>query len=120
VKENNPLLIKSFDFGVDASSYAKRVRDIHKEYDLFTQLSRASLSVGSNSEEAIGAESKKDFLHKLSIAYKETRESRYFLRVIVARELTIDNSHDLLISRAEELMRIIGSIQKTMKKRYGL
>ena len=120
MKQNNPLLTKSFEFGVEASSFAKKVRDQHHEFDLCNQLSRASISVGANSEEAIGAESKKDFLHKLSIAYKEARESKYLIRVIVARELTVDHSHHDLLEKADELMRIIGSIQKTTKLRYRL
>jgi four helix bundle protein len=118
--ENNPLLVKSFDFGVKASSIAYDVRAKYKEFDLSSQLTRSSTSIGANAEESIGAESVKDFYHKLSIAYKEARESRYFIRVLAARKMIDKQISKELLSEVEELMKIIGAIKRTLKKKYKL
>jgi four helix bundle protein len=106
MKTNNPLLEKSFDFGVEVSELAKIIRDRHKEYDLSRQLSRSSTYIGANAEEAIGAESIKDFYHKLSIAYKEARESHYFIRIIGTRKLINETDKLIYLNKAEELMKI--------------
>ena len=118
--ENNPLLIKSFDFGVKASSVAYDVKIKFKEFDLSSQLARCSTSIGANAEESIGAESVKDFYHKLAIAYKEARESHYFIRVLTARDMIGKEISKELLIEAEELMKIIGAIKRTLKKKYKL
>jgi len=56
------------------------VRD--KEFDISKQLIRSATSIGANVEEAIAGQSKKDFLHKMGIASKEARETRYWLRLL--------------------------------------
>ena len=55
------------------------------------QVVRSGTSAGANYEEARGAESKKDFLHKLGISLKELRETRYWLKLIVQAELLPPN-----------------------------
>lgn len=120
MQEENPLLIKSFDFGVKASAVAYDVKIKFKEFDLSSQLSRCSTSIGANAEESIGAESIKDFYHKLAIAYKEARESHYFIRVLTSREMIEKDVSKELLIEAEELMKIIGSIKRTLKKKYKL
>ena len=113
-------MTKSFDFGVIASKVAMQIRKEHKEFDLSRQLLRASTSVGANAEEAMGGQSSRDFYHKLTIAYKEARESHYFIRILFALKLVDQPTKDELISKAEELLRIIGSIQTTMRKKQGI
>ena len=51
------------------------------------QVVRSATSIGANVEEADAAESKRDFVHKMSIAHKEARETRYWLRIIRAAYL---------------------------------
>ncbi|MEX2380566.1 MAG: four helix bundle protein, partial [Vicingaceae bacterium] len=67
--------------------------------------------------EAIGAQSDKDFLHKISIAYKEARESHYWLRLLSDSGMIDCHIGSNLIADVEELLRIIGSIQKTLKSK---
>ncbi|MFP4164744.1 MAG: four helix bundle protein [Chitinispirillaceae bacterium] len=62
--------------------------------------------------------SQKDFLFKLTVAYKEARETRYWLRLL--RDSGILRNSEILISDCEELLRISGSIQKTMKDKMGI
>jgi len=78
-------------------------------------LLRSGTSVGANIEEAIGAQSKADFFAKITISYKETRESKYWIRLLRDSDyLTIEQSDDLL-KDVEELLKIIGSIQKSIR-----
>jgi four helix bundle protein len=86
-----------------------------KEFVLSKQLLRSGTSVGANIEEAIGGQSKADFFAKLTIAYKEARESKYWIRLLRDSDyLTIEQSDDLL-KDVEELLKIIGSIQKSIR-----
>lgn len=120
MQESNPLLIKSFKFGVKASRVAYQVKKKYNEFDLTSQLTRASTSIGANAEESIGAESVKDFHHKLAISYKEARESHYFIRLLAAREMIDKKTSEELLQMADELMKIIGSIKTTIKRKYKI
>ena len=88
-----------------------------KEYILSKQILRSGTSIGANIEEAIGGQSTKDFLHKLSISYKEARETHYWLRLLRDSTYISKEESIVLIEKCEELLRIIGSIQKTTKAR---
>ena len=72
--------------------------------------------LGKNVEEALGGESKKDFKHKLSIAYKEARETHYWLRLLKDADCLDHEIAVNLLAACDELLRILGSILKTMKK----
>ncbi len=82
---------------------------------LSKQILRAATSVGANIEEAIGAESKKDFQHKLSIAYKEARETHYWLRLLKDADYLDKDISTNFLAECDELLRILGSILKTIK-----
>ena len=86
-------------------------------YLLSKQILRSGTSIGANIEEAIGGQSTKDFLHKLSISYKEARETHYWLRLLRDSTYISKEESIVLIEKCEELLRIIGSIQKTTKAR---
>ncbi len=86
------------------------------EYVLSKQLLRSGTSIGANIEEAIGGQSKPDFYAKLTIAYKEARESNYWLRPFAATEYLSETEVKSLLDDVEELCRIIGSIQLTLKR----
>ncbi len=70
------------------------------------QLARSATSAGSNYEEACGAESRADFIHKMGVVLKELKESRFWLRLIQQAELTgIDTAH--ILNECEQLCKII-------------
>jgi four helix bundle protein len=73
------------------------------------QLIKAATSVGANVEEADAAESKRDFVHKMSIARKETRESRYWLRIVRA-SIAENDEWISLQQETEEIARILSAI----------
>ena len=88
----------------------------HQEYDISRQVKRSGTSVGANVCEALYAASKKDFLNKMYIAYKELGETKYWLRVLSRAELITHDSFTSLYSDCEELDHIISSIIKTTKE----
>jgi four helix bundle protein len=78
------------------------------------QLTKAATSVGANVEEADGAESRRDFIHKLSIARKEARETRYWLRVVGAA--VPHEEWTSLQGESEEITRIISAIIRSTQR----
>ena len=115
MKRNNVLLEKSFAFAVRAVRLSRYLQREKREYVLSRQLLRCGTSIGANLEEAMGGHSKKDFFAKLTIAYKEARESRYWIRLLYETDYLTNIEAQSLLSNIEELLRIIGSIQKTIK-----
>jgi four helix bundle protein len=76
---------------------------------------RSGTSIGANVEEAIGGQSRKDFFAKLTIAYKEARESHYWIRILTDTDFLTEKESKSLLTDIEEILKIIGSIQKTVK-----
>lgn len=111
MKEDNIIQQKTFEFSLNLYPLVKALEK-QKEFIISKQLFRSGTSVGANVEEALGGQSRKDFLAKLGIAYKEARETHYWLRLVKALELQ-DTSK--LLADNEEVLRILGSIQKTTK-----
>ncbi len=68
-----------------------------------------------NIEEAISGLSRKDFFAKMTISYKEARESHYWIRLLFDSKYISNDEKNELLYDVEELLRIIGSIQKTIK-----
>lgn len=75
--KDNVIKIKSFDFAIRIIKLYKYLSEGKREYILSKQLLRSGTSIGANVREAEHAESKKDFIHKLSISLKEANETEY-------------------------------------------
>ena len=95
--------------------FIKHLTETKKEYILAKQILRCGTSVGANIEEGIGAQSKKDFFTKITISYKECRETAYWLRLLHDTDYLTDKEYNSLIVDCEELIKILGKIQKTLK-----
>jgi len=93
----------------------KHLCDSKKEYILSKQLLRSGTSIGANINEAQAAQSKKDFVAKMSIASKEARESKYWIELLIKTEyLDKDNKHtQSLLNDIEELTKLLTSIVKS-------
>lgn len=113
--KENVLLEKSFAFAVRVVKAYKYLVEEKKEHTLSKQFLKSGTSIGSNSEEAIGGQSKADFISKLGIAYKEARETKYWIRLFHATNYLDDAQAKSLLADIEELLGIIGSIVKTSK-----
>lgn len=116
MKTNNIIQQKSFDFAVKIIKLCNILKSEKKEFVISDQLLRSGTSIGANIEEAIGAQTKKDFFAKLTIAYKETRESHYWIRLLCATDNIKQNTCEDFLNETEELLKIIGSIQKTLRQ----
>jgi len=79
--KENIIQNKSFNF---AKSIVYLSQDLRKkgEFEIASQILRFGTSIGANVEEGIGGQSTKDFLYKISIAYKEARETSFWIRLL--------------------------------------
>jgi four helix bundle protein len=116
MKTENLIQTKTFAFAIRIVNANKFLKNEKREFILSTQMLRSGTSIGANVEEGIGAQSKADFISKFSIAYKEARETSYWLRLLYATDYLSKEMSDSLINDAEELCRIIGKIQITSKR----
>jgi four helix bundle protein len=117
MKSNNIIQEKSFAFAVRVVNLYKELTAEKKEFVLSNQLLKSGTSIGANIEEAIGGASEKDFLHKLTISYKEARESIYWLKLLKATDYISEIDFQNLFNDAEEICKILGKIQTTLKNR---
>jgi len=115
--KDNVLREKSYRFALRIVNLYKFLIKNKKEFVLSKQILRSGTSVGANIEETIGAVSLKDFKSKLAIAYKEARETGYWLRLLHDSKYISKNQTISLLGDCEELLKIIGKIQVTLKKR---
>ena len=116
-EKNNRNLIKekTYKFALEIISLYKKLRE-QNEYILSKQVVRSGTSIGANTEEATAAQSRKDFISKMSIASKEARETNYWLRLLRDSELCSDLDLSKLIKESEEIIAILTSIVKTSQK----
>lgn len=113
-KKENIIHEKSFDFAVRIVKLYKFLVS-KKETVLSTQLLRCGTSVGANVREAINAESRADFIHKLSISQKEISETGYWLDLLYTTEYLKEKEYQSIKTDADEISKIIRSIIITSK-----
>lgn len=106
---------RTFRFGVRIVQLVNRLPRQIGSIEIARQLVRSGTSVGANVQEADGAESHADFVHKIKLARKEALESRYWLRVIYEAEITQDPQIPLLRDEADQLSRILYAISHPKK-----
>jgi four helix bundle protein len=114
MKKNNLIQEKSFQFALDAISFYIQLKD-EKEFVISKQLLKSGTSIGANVEEAVAAQSRKDFINKMSIASKESRETRYWLRLLNKSQLT-SLSTEKLLTDIEDIINILTKIIITTNK----
>src|SRR5258708_1573755 len=104
--KDNVLLEKTFAFAIKTVNAHRFLVDEKKEFVLSKQFLRSGTSIGANAEEAIGGQSRLDFVSKLSIAYKEARETKYWIRLLRATNYFGEQQADGLLTDVDELFRI--------------
>jgi four helix bundle protein len=117
MKSDNIVQQKSFAFAIRIVNVYKYLISEKKEFVLSKQLLRSGTSIGANIEESIGGQSDKDFISKISIAYKEGRETIYWLKLLQVTDYLSEQEALSLLNDAEEICKILGKIQITMKTR---
>ncbi len=110
-EKENIIVTRTFNFSKEIIKLYINLKK-EKVFELASQLFRSATSIGANVEEAQAAQSKKDFISKMSIAAKEARETRYWLRLLNETELTEKEIKHLLIE-IEEIINILTKIVKT-------
>lgn len=96
----------------------KYLVDDKKDYTLSKQVLRSGTSIGANINEALSSESKKDFIHKLSVALKEVKETAYWLHLLFDSKYIPVEIFRELYDRCSELNKMLTSIILTTKNKY--
>lgn len=116
MKKNNVIQEKTYAFAIRIVRLHGYLVNNKKEFILSKQLLRCGTSIGANVEEAIGSQSEEDFFFKMTIAYKEARETHYWIRLLTDTNYLNKEESKSLLNDINEILKIIGSIQNTVKR----
>ncbi|MBL7994819.1 four helix bundle protein [bacterium] len=106
---------KSYAFALKIVKLYKQLASVNKEFVLSKQILKSGTSIGANVAEANGAISGADFSSKISIAYKEALETKYWLSLLHDGEFVNKRQFEALYADCDELCRILFSILKTTR-----
>ena len=118
IKTESIIANKSYLFALEVVKTYKKLSQDKKEYVLSKQLLRSGTLIGANVNEAVCAQSKRDFVHKLSIALKEARETLYWLKLLYDSAYLNENIFISLQEKCIEINKILSSIILTTKQKY--
>ncbi len=113
---DNAIQDKSFRFAVRIVNLCRYLQSEQKEYILTKQLLKSGTSIGANVSESQQAQSRPDFVSKLSIALKEAYETNYWLRLLRETNFLTGDEFQSIITDCQELERLLISIIKTSKE----
>ena len=111
----NVIRTKSFSFSIKIVKLYKSLTDKKREYVLSRQLLRSGTSIGALIREAEQAESRADFIHKLSISLKEANETDYWLDLLRETEYISEPQYNELKQDIGEILKLLTRIIKTSK-----
>ncbi len=114
--KENAIQQKSFEFALLVIELYKKLVE-RKEYIISKQILRSGTSIGANIEESIGAQSKNDFISKISIAYKEARETEYWLKLLLGGKYIMQKEFDFYNEKIVVILKLLTAIQKTSKNK---
>lgn len=109
--KDNLIQQKSFDFAFAIIDLYKKLT-VANEFVISKQLLRSATSIGANVEEAIAGQSKKDFVHKMAIASKEARETRYWLNLLNKSQI-VKMDYKNYLAEIESIINVLTKIVKT-------
>lgn len=112
---DNVIENKSFQFAIRIVRLYKFLCEEKKEYILSKQLLRAGTSIGANVTESQQAQSKLDFVSKISIALKEASETKYWIKLLGATEYLSENQTKSILDDCVEIEKILVTILKSAK-----
>ncbi len=110
------LLEKSLAFALRIVKLSRYLQQEHKEYILSKQVVRSGTAIGALIREAQYAQSKADFLSKLTIALKEANETKYWLTILVESSYITQIMYQSIEPDAEELLKLLIASTKTLKQ----
>lgn len=115
--KKNIIFNKTYSFSISIIGLYKELICCN-EYVISKQILKSGTSIGANVSEAIAAESKKDFIHKMSIASKEARETKYWLSLLNETQL-VKYDYQKLLNEVIQIIKILNSIIKTSSERLS-
>lgn len=113
--KDNAVFEKSKRFAVRIVKLYKYLCDEKKEYVLSKQVLRSGTSIGANISEALCSISKKEFLAKMYISYKECSETKYWLELLYETDFLKKEEYDSIVNDCTEIQKILTTITKTTK-----
>lgn len=116
MKKDNVLRDKSFLFALRVVKCYQYLQNDKKEYVLSKQLLRCGTSIGANIRESEQAQSRIDFIHKLSISLKEANETAYWLELLNQSGYLESKVFESIYKDCKELLKLLTSIIKTSKQ----
>jgi len=117
-KTESIIAKKAYSFALEIIVLYKQLVSDKKEFVLSKQILRSGTSIGANVNEALSAQSKRDFVHKLSISLKEARETTYWLNLLKDSNYISQESFTNLNNKCNEVTKILSSIILTTKQKY--
>ena len=114
--KDNLIQQKTFKYSIKIIGLYKLLQE-QKEFVISKQVLRSGTSIGANIEEAIAAQSTKDFISKLSIACKEARETNYWIRLLSSTELAKNIDYSNFLEEINSIINIITKIIKTTQEK---
>jgi len=111
MEKSNVAYSKAYDFAIQIVEAYQQLCQEKREFILSKQLLRCGTSIGANLAEANGAFSENDFSFKVSIAYKETKETQYWLNLLKDTGYLDDATFSKLYTQADEIVSILKRIR---------
>jgi four helix bundle protein len=118
--DNSPLRDKSFKFALRIVKLSQYLTSEKKEYILSKQILRSGTNPGAMLHESYSSESALDFIHKLSIALKETNETQYWLKLLYHSGYLTETEFNSMVSDCTEIGKMLTSSIKTKKKNIAI
>ena len=109
------LHAKSYVFALRIIRMTKFLRENKQEFILSKQILRSGTAIGALVRESEFAQSRPDFINKLSVALKEANETDYWLNLLKDSDYIANNSFDSIDSDCGELIALLTSSIKTVK-----
>jgi four helix bundle protein len=114
---NEELRKRFYEFALEIVKFVRKLPKEMVAHEIGRQLINSGPSIAANYEEATGAFSKEDFIYKLSIAFKEAKETNLWLRLLRDSNIVTDNKIHQLIKESGEIRNILGKSVTTAKRR---
>lgn len=115
MNNTNVIAEKSKEFAIRVVKFAKFLRHNGVDVIIVRQLLKSGTSIGANTRESVNAQSKDDFIHKLSVALKEADETAYWLEILLGAEEISQKQFDSLYADLKEVIALLTAIIKTSK-----
>ncbi len=112
---NSVVYEKAYSFAIRIVNAVNHLQENKREFVLTKQMLRSGTSIGANIAEANGAISDAEFSSKMSIAYKECLETKYWLSLLKDTNYLTEKSHQSMFNDADEIAKILFSIIKKVR-----